>query len=130
MVQFFKIIVNEVKMTLEKKAKFFKALGSETRLKILQNILQSPYVCDVNIDINSSDLIKQATCVGTIAKEFDFSLPTISRHLKELKEANVIKMNKVSNKIYVEPNYETLEQVTQCLNQIVQEGINHKNKAS
>ncbi len=123
MVQFFKMIVNEVKMTLEEKAKFFKALGSETRLKIFQNILHSPYVCDVNAEVKSLDLIKQATCVGTIAKEFDFSLPTISRHLKELKEARVIKMNKVSNKIYVEPDYAFLKEIAECLNQIIQEGL-------
>jgi ArsR family transcriptional regulator len=82
-------------------AKIFKALGNETRLQILYKILRVPLVCSDG----------QGACVGKIADEFQFSLPTISRHLKELKEANLIVMNKIGNKIYVEPNRTTLSQI-------------------
>ncbi len=32
-------------------------------------------------------------------------------------------MNKVSNKIYVEPDYAFLKEIAECLNQIIQEGL-------
>jgi len=91
--------------------KIFKALGNKTRLMILENILDMPYVCAINEHTTSKDIIKQAACVGTIASEFHYSLPTISRHLKELKDAKIINMTKRANKIYVEPNYETLGEI-------------------
>lgn len=102
-------------MTLEEKAKIFKALGNETRLQIFHNVLNTPYVCSVNQKTRSDDIIKQATCVGTIASEFNFSLPAISRHLKELKDAKLIVMNKIANKIYVEPNFETINLIADCI---------------
>jgi len=54
--------------------------------------------------------------VGTIASEFNYSLPTISRHLKELKDAKVINMQKVGNKIYVKANLETIREISECFN--------------
>lgn len=101
-------------MNTEEKLKIFKALGNETRLKIFQNILNTPYICDANESVKSSSIIKQATCVGTIASEFDYSLPTISRHIKELKDAKLITMHKIANKIYLEPNYKTINDIAEC----------------
>lgn len=101
-------------LNIEDKVKIFKALGSTTRFMIFKNVLNTPYVCSIDTTVKTDDIIKQATCVGTIASEFNYSLPTISRHLKELKDAKLIKMTKVSNKIYVEPNYDTLAQISEC----------------
>ncbi|MBN2768052.1 MAG: winged helix-turn-helix transcriptional regulator [Campylobacterales bacterium] len=101
-------------MDLEEKVKIFKALGNDTRLKIFQNVLHTPYICSVNKNTKSDDIIQQATCVGTIASEFNYSLPAISRHLKELKEAKLITMSKVANKIYVEPNFKTINMIAEC----------------
>jgi len=101
-------------MTFADKVKIFKALGNETRLKIFQNTLESPYICDINANVKKDDLIRQATCVGVIANEFNFALPTISRHLKELRDAKLIKMKKSANKIYVEPDYETINAIAEC----------------
>jgi len=64
-------------------------------------------------------IIAQGTCVTTIAKYFDFALPTISRHLKELKDANIIKMTKKSNKIYIEPNPEIIQELASCFTTLV-----------
>lgn len=88
-------------LDIQLQAKIFKALGHETRLQILYKLLGAPLVCSDG----------QGACVGKIADEFHFSLPTISRHLKELKDANLITMKKVGNKIYVEPNKNTLKQL-------------------
>ncbi|HHO65918.1 MAG TPA: transcriptional regulator, partial [Epsilonproteobacteria bacterium] len=54
------------------------------------------------------------TCVSTIAEHFEFSLPTISKHLKELREANIVTMQKKGNKIYIEPNVETIRELGGC----------------
>lgn len=101
-------------LTMEEKVKIFKALGNETRFSIFKNVLTVPYVCSINQKVKTANIIKQATCVGTIAAEFNYSLPTISRHLKELKDAKLIKMTKSANKIYVEPDLETIHQLAEC----------------
>ncbi|MBT5935786.1 helix-turn-helix transcriptional regulator [Sulfurimonas sp.] len=54
------------------------------------------------------------TCVSTIAEHFEFSLPTISKHLKELREAKIITMEKKGNKIYIEPNIEIVRELGGC----------------
>lgn len=110
-------------MTLEEKTKIFKALGNETRLQIFQNVLNNPYICNINHKTKSDDIIKQATCVGTIASEFHFSLPAISRHLKELRDAKLIKMTKSANKIYVEPNHEIIQQLAKCFCNLLDEKL-------
>ena len=106
-------------LSLEEKIKVFKALGNKTRFEIFRNILQTPYVCDINNKANKNDIIQQATCVGTIADKFNYALPTISRHIKELKDAKVINMHKVGNKIFLEPNMETIKDILECFKLIV-----------
>lgn len=106
-------------LTMEEKVKIFKALGNETRFKIFKNIYTGGYACSIDNTKPKDDIIAQATCVTTIAENFDFALPTISRHLKELKEAGVIKMTKKSNKIYIEANPEVIKELSGCLNDLV-----------
>jgi ArsR family transcriptional regulator len=109
-------------LDMDDKVKIFKALGNKTRFEIFKNVLNTPYVCGIdNSAKKDDDIIKQATCVGTIASEFNFSLPTISRHLKELKDAKVINMEKQGNKIYVEPNYETIKEISECFSSLVKD---------
>ncbi|MGE4267407.1 MAG: ArsR/SmtB family transcription factor [Deferribacterales bacterium] len=99
-----------------KYAKVFKALGNTTRLSIMLKVLKSPYVCNADTSAENTDIISQATCVGTIAAEFNYSLPTISRHLKELKDSGLIKMYKSGNRIFVEPDMDTLCGVKEFIN--------------
>lgn len=66
-------------------------------------------------------ILFQATCVTSISEHFDFALPTISRHLKELKDAKIITMVKSKNKIYIEPNIETMKEIAECLDVLVKE---------
>lgn len=103
---------------MQDKVKIFKALGNDTRFMIFKNVLDTPYICSADESIKTDNIIKQATCVGTIASEFHYSLPTISRHLKELKDAKLINMTKISNKIYVEPNYEILSEISECFSNL------------
>ena len=108
-------------LNMEDKIKIFKALGNETRFKIFKNIFTGGYACSIDETQPKGDIIAQATCVTTIAEHFDFALPTISRHLKELKDANIITMTKSKNKIYIEPNIETMKEIAECFDVIVKE---------
>jgi len=103
------------------KVQIFKALGNETRFKIFKNIFTGGYACSIDNTKPKDDLIAQATCVTSIAEQFDFALPTISRHLKEMKDADIITMKKSKNKIYIEPNIETMKEIAECFTKLVKE---------
>lgn len=104
---------------MEEKIKIFKASGNETRFLIFKNVFTGGYACSIDESKPKDDIIAQATCVTTIAEHFNFSLPTISRHLKELKDANIIIMTKKSNKIYIEPNPEIIRELSSCFTDLV-----------
>ena len=104
---------------MEEKIKIFKALGNETRFLIFKNVFTGGYACSIDESKPKDDIIAQATYVTTIAEHFNFSLPTISRHLKELKDANIIIMTKKSNKIYIEPNPEIIRELSSCFTDLV-----------
>ena len=106
-------------LNMEDKIKIFKALGNETRFKIFKNIFTGGYACSIDDKQPKDDIIAQATCVTSIAEHFDFALPTISRHLKELKDAKIITMTKSKNKIYIEPNIETMKEIAECFGVLV-----------
>lgn len=108
-------------LDMDDKIKIFKALGNETRFKIFKNIFTGGYACSIDNSKPKDDIIAQATCVTSIAEHFDFALPTISRHLKELKDAQIITMTKNKNKIYIEPNVETMKQISECFTKLVKE---------
>jgi len=108
-------------LDMEGKIKIFKALGNETRFKIFKNIFTGGYACSIDESKPNDDMIAQATCVTSIAEHFDFALPTISRHLKELKDAKIITMTKSKNKIYIEPNIETMKEIADCFKILVEE---------
>ncbi|WP_373034255.1 ArsR/SmtB family transcription factor [Sulfurovum sp.] len=108
-------------LEMDDKVKIFKALGHETRFKIFKNIFTGSYACSVDNTKPQDDIIAQATCVTSIADQFDFALPTISRHLKELKDAGIITMTKHKNKIYIEPNIETIKEIAECFTTLVKE---------
>ena len=107
-------------LDMEQKIKIFKALGNETRFKIFKNIFTGGYACSIDESQPKDDIMAQATCVTSIAEHFDFALPTISRHLKELKDADIITMTKRSNKIYIEPNVETMKEIASCFADLVE----------
>ena len=108
-------------LNMEDKIKIFKALGNETRFKIFKTLFTGGYVCSIDNTKPKDDIIAQATCVTTIAEQFDFALPTISRHLKEMKDAKIITMTKNKNKIYIEPNIDTMKEIAECFDTLVKE---------
>lgn len=108
-------------LNMDDKIKIFKALGNKTRFMIFKNIFTGGYACSIDEKQPKDDMIAQATCVTSIAEHFDFALPTISRHLKELKDARIITMTKSKNKIYIEPNIETMKEIAECFKVLVQD---------
>jgi ArsR family transcriptional regulator len=107
-------------LDMQQKIKIFKALGNETRFLIFKNIFTGGYTCSLDKKDPNVTVSPHATCVSTIAEHFDFSLPTISKHLKELREANIVTMEKKGNKIYIEPNIETIKELGECFTTLVE----------
>jgi len=101
-------------LDMQAKIKIFKALGNETRFLIFKNVFTGGYTCSIDKKDPNVEVSAHATCVSTIAEHFAFSLPTISKHLKELREANIITMEKKGNKIYIEPNIEIVRELGGC----------------
>ena len=107
-------------LDMNQKIKIFKALGNETRFLIFKNVFTGGYTCSLDKKDPNVKVTPYATCVSTIAEHFNFSLPTISKHLKELREANIITMEKKGNKIYIEPNIETIRELGGCFSTLVE----------
>ena len=106
-------------LDMQQKIKIFKALGNETRFLIFKNVFTGGYTCSLDKKDPKVKVSPHANYVSTIAEHFDFSLPTISKHLKELREAGIITMEKKSNKIYIEPNIETIRELGSCFDALV-----------
>jgi ArsR family transcriptional regulator len=107
-------------LDMKQKIKIFKALGNETRFLIFKNVFTGGYACSLDKKDPNVKVSPHATCVSTIAEHFNFSLPTISKHLKELREADIITMEKKGNKIYIEPNIETIRELGSCFSTLVE----------
>jgi len=107
-------------LDMKQKIKIFKALGNETRFLIFKNVFTGGYACSIDKKDPKVKVSPHATCVSTIAEHFNFALPTISKHLKELREADIITMEKKGNKIYIEPNIETIRELGVCFSTLVE----------
>ena len=82
-------------------ARMFKALGDPIRLRLLSRITSAPdgeiCVCDLTGD------------------DFDVSGPTISHHLKALREAGLIEGERRGTWVYYRPHPENLRQLALLL---------------
>lgn len=111
---------------MDHKLKIFKALSNETRFLIFKNVFTGGYTCSLDKKQPGVDVNPIATCVSTVAEHFDFSLPTISAHIKELKEAKIITVEKKGNKVYIEPNIDTIRELSECFQTLVTNFDNHR----
>jgi len=103
-------------LDMQQKIKIFKALGNETRFLIFKNVFTGGYTCSIDKKDTKVKVSPHATCVSTIAEHFEFSLPTISKHLQLLREADIVKMEKKAIKSILNPTsrpYENLEDALQ-----------------
>jgi len=79
-------------------ARAFNALGDETRLKIIRLLAQH-----------------DALCVCELQGPFDIEQPTISHHLKVLREANLVDVERRGTWAYYSLRKDALKQLTQQL---------------
>ena len=80
-------------------AKMFKALGDPIRLRILSLIASSQDEC----------------CVCDLSGSFDLSAPTISYHLKILREADLVDSDRRGTWVYYRPRAENLARLSTIL---------------
>ena len=90
-------------------ARVFKALGDENRMAIFQ-FLRS--CCGSGCDVTEESA--QRT-VSEIAGQFDLALSTVSHHLKELRNADLIVCDKHGKNVYCRINSQLLEQLAQFM---------------
>lgn len=95
-------------MNARQLAKILKALSNENRLKLYLEIAKH----------EESDFEAQACTLSDIVKVFGLSPPTISHHLKELANADLIMTQRRGKYLVARINKETLAAVKQILAQI------------
>jgi len=106
-------------LDMQQKIKIFKALGNETRFLIFKNVFTGGYTCSIDKKDTKEQVRPHATSTSTIAEHFEFSLTTITNHLQLLREADIVKMEKKGNKIYIEPNIETIRELGGCCTNLI-----------
>ena len=76
----------------------FDALSDENRLKIVAHVQKRTLKCA--LDTNGE--CKDQTCIKDIEKKLDISLPTISYHVKELVNADLLTTKKKGRWSYLQ----------------------------
>ena len=78
----------DVAVNLDELASIYRALGDPVRLRILQLLPVKPTVCEALYN------------VGELSDELGIPQPTVSHHLKILRQAGVIRFVKKCNSVY------------------------------
>lgn len=107
-------------MTQDQLVKIFKALGNETRLRILDAIKNNQMECSCcPQDVGLFDVKEGAICcVEEIVGKFDMAQSTISQHLKELFNAGLLERHKKAQWVYYTLNRQTFEELSEYLKQM------------
>ncbi len=100
-------------------AETFRALADPTRLGILAFI--DSCGARVETDPDSGDVCCVSdTCVGDICSRFDIAPSTVSHHLKELREAGLILMERRGKWVYLAVNEEAIAELRAFLDDLLQ----------
>ncbi len=89
----------------EDMARIFRALGDPSRLAIYELIR------DVCRDDSGHTPDELRNSVSEIARQFDLTLSTVSHHLKELRNAGLIRCERRGKNIFCSIDASTLEEV-------------------
>jgi len=92
---------------IEKFAEMFKALSNPNRLKIFLRLV-SCCIPKVVTDIGTSPDSENCACIGELGKDLNIVPSTISHHIKELRQAGLIHMERRGQKIECWIDPETL----------------------
>lgn len=93
-----RIMSNNLNENIEKYAGMFKALSNPNRLKIFLRLV-SCCVPDETTHIRESVESEGCACVGDLGKDLGIVASTISHHIKELRQAGLIQMERRGQKI-------------------------------
>lgn len=97
-------------ISLEERADVYKALGHATRLQIFEKILTGNGQTTEN---------EGGMCITDVASMFNFTLPTISKHLDILKQAGLIKTHKDGKKIFVTADIQRSKKVCESFGDLI-----------
>ena len=90
---------------IEKFSEMFKALSNPNRLKIFLRLISccSPKVVT---DITRNPEPENCACVGELGQDLGIVASTISHHIKELRQAGLIRMERRGQKIecWIDPH--------------------------
>jgi DNA-binding transcriptional ArsR family regulator len=91
----------------------FKALGDPTRLRIFQTLR----CCAQTVEVDDAGECRPAgsLSVGEVCCRLDGSMSTISHHLKELRLAGLIRMERRGRWIYCSVNPEALARIREFI---------------
>jgi len=78
-------------------AEVFHALANEHRVRIVRQLLDKALKC---ADPEACDLSEACCDVGELAQVLEIAAPTVSYHLKELRNADLIEANRRGRHIY------------------------------
>ena len=93
-------------------ASIFRALADPNRLAIFELVRERGGEVQTISDAENS--------VSKIAREFDLSLSTVSHHLRELKNAGLIRCEKRGQSVYCTPEPEALRTIERFLGGVEQ----------
>jgi DNA-binding transcriptional ArsR family regulator len=85
---------------MNEQIKIFKALASESRLRILLLLREHPQ------------------CVGALARRLDMTQPSVSQHLRILQEAGLVRSKKTGYWVHYEMDQNTIERHNEAMAQI------------
>jgi ArsR family transcriptional regulator len=89
---------------LEKTVESFKAIGDKTRMRVLQ-LLSS----------TGNNL-----CVTAIAHKLAIAQPTVSQHLKVLKNAGILKANRIGNHIHYRIDIQAIDDLRDTISALIE----------
>jgi len=95
-------------MDFVKLSKIFKALSSDKRLSLFVKIAKH----------SESDFEEDVCVVSNLMSLFKISAPTISHHLKELSNADLITTEKRGKYLIARINYETVNEIKDLLDNL------------
>ncbi|MFH1186671.1 MAG: metalloregulator ArsR/SmtB family transcription factor [Candidatus Levyibacteriota bacterium] len=97
--------------------KIFKALGEENRLKILSCILRNELKCHQGKNCNMD------VCMKDFSKPLKISFATISHHVKELVNADLITTKKEGRWVYCQINKKEFKKAQKFLSDLSNDEI-------
>jgi len=83
----------------------FKALGDESRMRIFQSLRVR---CGAGCQVDDAGA---ARTVSEIAREFDLALSTVSHHIKELRNAGLVRCERRAQRIHCSVNEDLLREL-------------------